>query len=325
MHPDAAPADTAPREAVGVIGATSFVGARLLQRLCGPAASGSRRVLACSRAAAPPAATVHEVEWHRLAAGRRAEGGPIPRWVTLCPVWNVAEHLPLLEAAGARRLVVMSSTSRFTKAASPAAADRALAARLVAAEEEVAEAAAARGVELVILRPTLTYDGVHDHNVAVIARFIRRAGFLPVAGPAAGLRMPVHAADVAAACDRAIDAAGLRPSYELSGGETLSYREMVRRIFVWLGLPVRIVTVPRAVMRAATAVLAPLPRAGTILAMAARMNEDLVFDHGPATADLAFAPRPFILSDGVLPSRPAVDHAAGPCRSALASRRCPRP
>lgn len=318
MHRDPAPAGAASREAVGVIGATSFVGARLLRRLCGPEASAARRVLACSRHATPSAAAGHEVEWHRLAAGRRADGGPIPRWVTLCPVWNVAEHLPLLEAAGARRLVVVSSTSRFTKATSPVAADRALAARLTAAEETVAGAAEARGIELVILRPTLTYDGVHDQNVAAIARFIRRAGFLPVAGRAAGLRMPVHADDVAAACGRAVDADGLRPSYELSGGETLTYRDMVRRIFAWLGRPARIVTVPEAVIRAAGVLAGRVPRAGALVAMATRMNEDLVFDHGPATADLAFAPRPFILSDGVLPSRPAVDHAAGRSPSAPA-------
>jgi nucleoside-diphosphate-sugar epimerase len=152
---------------------------------------------------------------------------------------------------------------------------------------------------------------VHDRNVTAIARFIRRAGFFPLAGRAAGLRMPVHADDVATACSRAVDADGLRPAYALSGGETLSYREMVRRIFDWLGLTARIVTVPEAVVRAAAPLAARLPGAGAIVGMAARMNEDLVFDHGPATADLGFTPRPFILSAGVLPSRPAVDHAAG--------------
>lgn len=311
MHRDPAPAGAAPREAVGVIGATSFVGARLLSRLSGPGAPAARRVLACSRNGPPPGAAGGPVDWHRLAAGRRAAGGPIPRWVTLCPIWNVAEHLPLLESAEARRLVVVSSTSRFTKMSSPAAADRVLAARLAAAEDAVAEAAAARGIELVILRPTLTYDGLHDHNVAAIARFIRRMGFFPLAGRAVGLRMPVHADDVATACGRAVDADGLRPAYELSGGETLPYREMVRRIFAWLGLPARLVTVPEAMIRVAAPLAAWVPGGGALVGMAARMNEDLVFDHGPAAADLGFTPRSFILSAGVLPSRPPVDHAAG--------------
>jgi uncharacterized protein YbjT (DUF2867 family) len=313
MHRDPASAAAAPHKAVGVIGATSFVGARLLRRLCDPAAPAARRVLACSRKTAPPTAADCRIEWHRLQAGRRAEGGPIPRWVTLCPVWSVSEHMPLLEAADARRLVVVSSTSRFTKQSSPTAADRALAARLAAAEDAVAEAAEARGIELTILRPTLTYDGVHDQNVAAIARFIRRAGFFPLAGRAAGLRMPVHADDVATACGRAVDADSLRPAYALSGGETLSYREMVRRIFAWLGRPARLVTVPEGIVRAAAPLAARVPGVGAFVGMAARMNEDLVFDHGPATADLGFAPRPFILSDGVLPSRPAVDHAAVTC------------
>lgn len=321
MHRDPAPADAPLHAAVGVIGATSFVGRRLLERLCGPAARPARRVVACSRDASQPEVAGGGVEWHRLALGRRVAGGPVPRWVALCPVWSVPEQLPLLEAAGARRLVAVSSTSRFTKRSSPAAADRALAARLATAEETVAEAAAARGIELVILRPTMIYDGVHDHNVAAIARFIRRTGFFPVAGPAAGLRMPVHADDVAAACSRAVDAAGLRPSYELSGGETLSYREMVLRICAWLGRPARIVTVPEGLVRAAWPLAVLVPRAGTLVAMGFRMNEDLVFDHGPAADDLGFAPRPFILPADVLPSRSAVDHAAETVPAAPATPR----
>jgi hypothetical protein len=321
MHRDPALAGEGFRDAVGVIGATSFVGAKLLLRLSDPCGRAVRRVVACSRSASPPTPATRGIEWHQLAAGWPAAAGPIPRWVTLCPIWHVAEHLPLLEAAGARRLVVVSSTSRFSKVSSPAAADRAVATRLAGAEETLAGATATRGIELTILRPTLTYDGVHDRNVAAIARFIRRTGFFPVAGAASGRRMPLHADDLAAACGRAVDADGLRPSYDLSGGETLSYRELVRRIFGWLGRPARIVTVPGVVIDAVGPLAARLPRAGALVAMAARMNEDLVFDHGPAAADLAFTPRPFILSDHVLPSRPTVDHAAGSPPSASSPHR----
>jgi nucleoside-diphosphate-sugar epimerase len=212
----------------------------------------------------------------------------------------------MLQAAGARRLVALSSTSRFTKRDSAAASERAIAARLAAAEEEVFDWARTRGIAATILRPTMIYDGIHDQNVARIARFIRRFGCYPVAGAAVGLRQPVHADDVATACQLALQCDGLSEAYELSGGETLTYREMVGRIFAWLERPPRLVTLPMPLVQAAGPLVRLLPGLESLPTMAARMNEDLVFDHGAATRDFGFHPRAFSL-----PFRPASNHAAG--------------
>jgi hypothetical protein len=85
-------------------------------------------------------------------------------------------------------------------------------------------------------------------------------------------------------------------AYNLSGGETLSYREMVGRIFVALNRRSRLVTVPLTIFRGAVACLRLLPRyRHWSAAMAERMNSDLVFDHAEATRDLNFSPRPFQL------------------------------
>jgi len=151
----------------------------------------------------------------------------------------------------------------------------------------------------------MIYDGIHDQNVARIARFIRRAAFYPVAGAATGLRQPIHAADVAAACVAALARGGLRDRYEISGGETLTYRALVGRIFAWLGRPPRIVTIPAAVVKVAAPLAARLPGLGSLAAMAVRMNEDLAFDHRAASDDFGFQPGTFSL-----PSHPGSDHAA---------------
>lgn len=151
----------------------------------------------------------------------------------------------------------------------------------------------------------MIYDGLHDRNVAAIASFIRRSGFFPVAGAAKGLRQPVHADDVAAACQAAIATEGLRDTYELSGGETLTYREMVERIFVWLDRHPRLVTIPLPLIRAAAPLVSWLRQLEHLPAMAARMNVDLVFDHDAARRDFGFRPRPF-----ALPLRHDPDHAA---------------
>lgn len=306
-------------DAVGVLGGSGCVGRWLLSRFqAGRGQAAASRVEAFSRraggpdlspgprsdrpAAAEPAAVVR---WHRLGTAAATLREPTARWVTCCPLWAVVEQLPLLEAAGARRVVALSSTSRFTKIESLAAADRALAARLARAEEQLGDWAGRRGVDLTLLRPTLVYDAVHDGNVAAIARFIRRWGFFPVVGPAAGLRQPVHADDVAAACQAALAAGSAAAAYSLSGGERLPYRELVQRIFAWLGIPPRLVSVPLAPFRAAGLLARRLPRLAALHEIGLRMNRDLIFDHAPASRDLGFQPRPF-----VLPSCAAADHAA---------------
>lgn len=309
--------------AIGVLGGRSFVGQSVLARLVNagaPEQNGSaRQVFAFSRATAMARATcvTSGVSWRGLAGGQGMNRTSIPQWIAVCPLWAVPEHFPLMESSGARRLIAVSSTSRLTKQASAAAPERALAARLAAAEAAVIDWARARDIPATILRPTMIYDGLHDRNIAAIASFIRRSGFFPVAGDAKGLRQPVHADDVAAACQAAIATEGLRDTYELSGGETLTYREMVERIFVWLGRHPRLVTIPLPLIRAAAPLVSWLqlvswlPRAGWLRrlellpAIAARMNVDLVFDHDAARRDFGFRPRPFALPLGHDP-----DHAA---------------
>ena len=141
----------------------------------------------------------------------------------------------------------------------------------------------------------MIYQPGRDQNVTTISRFIRKFGFFPVFGEAGGLRQPVHAKDVAAACQAALVSPEVKSSYVLSGGEILTYQEMVRRIFHSLDIPVRIVHLPVLVYQCAVLIGNTfglrLPLGG-----GARMNQDLVFDHGPAARDLGFKPQKFLLS-----------------------------
>lgn len=284
---------------VAVVGATSLVGEHLLPLL----AAGGWQVTALSRQGiANP--DVPAIRWQRLPAeppvapANALAGVQAAHWVFLAPLWVLPDCFAALVAGGARRVVALSSTSRFTKAGSPDAYEQDVAARLAAAETAVRTWAALHGIETVILRPTLIYGGGRDGNVAEIARFVRRFGFFPLFGEARGRRQPVHAADVARACVAALGAAeAAGKAYDLSGGETLSYREMVRRIFAALGRPARLLPVPLWAFRLAVAALRVLPRYRRwSAAMAERMNSDLVFDHSAAARDLGFRPRGFKLS-----------------------------
>lgn len=257
---------------VGVLGASSFLGAYLTPAL---AAAG----------------------WRPLGIGRRqTPTEPMAHWVSLAPIWSLPECFPVLENSGVRRVVALSSASRFSKANSPDPAERALAAKIVEAEARCRCWARERGVALTLLQPTMIYDGWQDRNIAVMARLIRRFGCFPLLGEAAGLRQPVHAADVAQACCAALACElGGEATYALGGGETLSYRRMVERIFIAQGRRPWLPSLPAWLFRAAVMTLRPWPHCrGWSLGMAQRMAQDQVVDISDARRDLAFKPRPFV-------------------------------
>ena len=286
---------------IGVLGASSFVGECVIRRL----RESGRQVVAFSRSAHAGNAE-STVTWLQLlpSATVSSQVPPIKEWVCVAPIWVLSQHFSMIEASDARRVVALSSTSLFTKKDSPDPDEQALVCGLHAGEQALRTWAETQGVEWVILRPTLIYGYGRDKNVTEILRFVRRWAFFPLSGRADGLRQPVHAEDVAMACVSAltVPAAGNR-AYNLSGGETLSYREMVGRVFVALGKDPRLVTIPRWLFRSAVTVLRLLPRyRNWTMEMAERMNCDLVFDHRDAARDLRFSPRPFQLSQGDVPT-----------------------
>jgi len=275
---------------VGVLGATSLVGRILVPRL----ASRPGGVLAVSRTATTGDGGPG-IAWCRPGDPRPSDDSTTTTWIALCPLWVVPAHVAWLRRFGVGRLVALSSTSIDTKADSPEPAERRLAERLAAAEREMITWADAHGVTLTILRPTMIYDGRHDHTVATVAAVVRRLGWFPLCGAARGLRQPVHAADVAAACLNAIDREPPRRSYVLSGAERLTFRDLVVRTCRAHGLPARTLTIPPWAWHA----LAGLARATRITALplvgiGRRMNEDLSCDHAQAEEDLDFWPRPFV-------------------------------
>ncbi len=283
---------------IAVLGATSFVGACLLRLLT----EAGWQVTAYSRQAV--GRFDDGVDWRRLAPSSQRGREVTSHWICVAPIWVLPDYFDLLEAQGVRRLVVLSSTSRFTKDDSTDPEEQIMAQRMADAEARVQEWAESRGVEWVILRPTLIYGLGQDKNIAEIARFIRRFGFFPVFGKADGLRQPIHAADVAGACLIAMQTpTAANRAYNISGSETLAYRDMVGRIFTRLDLHPRLLTVPLWAFRVAVALLRCLPRyRHWSAAMAERMNRDLVFDHSEAARDLGFKPRLFELSAEDLPT-----------------------
>jgi nucleoside-diphosphate-sugar epimerase len=286
---------------VGVLGATSLIGDCLLPLLV----EDGYDVVAFSRRAslAQQQSPSRRVVWRLLSIRYSPDTETITKWIFLAPIWVLPEYFSLCLNYGVKHIVAVSSTSRFTKGLSSDAAEKKLAAKLTEGEQLFIDWAGKNQVLWTILRPTLTYGLGRDKNVSVIARFIRRFAFFPLLGAARGLRQPVHAHDVALSCLAALNAEkAFNRSYNISGGETLPYREMVGRVFLALGRKPRFVILPIWIFRLAVMFLRLLPRfRHWSPAMAERMNTDLVFDHSEASSDLGFTPRPFHLTRKDLP------------------------
>ena len=276
----------------GLLGANSLVGECIIPRL----SNDGRHTVAFSRHP-PDGYTEPGVTWLQLSASlpTHPDVPPIKDWLCVAPIWVLPQYFGMIETSGARRVVALSSTSLFVKKDSSDHGEQHIAHRLAEGEHALRVWAEAQGVEWVILRPTLIYGRGRDKNLTEIARFVRRWGFFPLLGKAEGLREPVHAEDVAAACVSALTSpAAVNRTYNLSGGETLLYREIVCRVFSSVGKLPCLVTIPRWLFQLAVAALRVLPRyRHWTVEMAERMNRDLAFNHADAARDLSFAPRPF--------------------------------
>lgn len=290
------------KRVIGVLGASSLVGDCLLSTESVACLNTDVEYIAFSRQSKDTDPTAgHRVSWCCLGEEGLEKGvQSIEYWICLVPIWVLPDYLPLLERCGARRLVALSSTSRFTKTDSSDPSEQRVAASLAAGERALIDWAEKRSVDWVILRPTLIYGSGRDKNISSIAALIRRYGFFPLFGTAQGLRQPIHAGYVATACLQALSHSGVvNQAYNISGSETLTYKEMVRRVFAAMGREPRFLRVPSVVFRLTLALLHLLPRfQGVTVGMAERMNRDMIFDHSDARRDFGFKPGPFHLHRG---------------------------
>jgi nucleoside-diphosphate-sugar epimerase len=266
-----------------VVGATGMVGHLVLERL-------GERALGLSRS------PQHGRAWIEGDVSKPATLTllpPIKFALVTAAIALLIPSIPLLATMGVKRIVVFSSTSVLTKANSLIAEEREAIANFVAAEQSFIAACNEHAVEWTILRPTLIYCEGKDANISRIAKLIRRFKFFPLSGIGAGKRQPVHADDLAIGAIAAANSpVAANKIYNLPGGETLSYREMVGRIFDAVKMPRRIIFVPPFLWRVTFKLLQPaFPRAN--FAMGDRMSKDMLFDPSAAELDFGWKPRKF--------------------------------
>jgi nucleoside-diphosphate-sugar epimerase len=220
--------------------------------------------------------------------------GPVAAIASLGPLDAFATWFEQSQVSPAR-VVALGSTSVHGKADSPDPAERDLALTLRESERRLAEAAAARGAHLTVLRPTLLYGTGRDRNLSRLVALARRLGWLPLPFRAAGLRQPVHVADVAGAVLHCLRAGVSCPGFfNLPGGETLPFDQMVRRALEAGAPRSRLVRIPGPLFRAGVRSLRISGRLGAAgEGVLARLDRDLAYDLAPAREALGYAPRGF--------------------------------
>jgi len=278
-----------------ITGARNQIGYFLLPRL----QMSGFKIYAISRQAIVKSSTATWLQWD-------LSQDPLPKLnvTTLCHIAPLKLAVTLLQAQPQiKRVIAFSSTSRFSKIDSPLASERKVAAELAAGEQALIDYCNKNTIAWTILRPTLVYGCGLDKNIYLLARFIRHFKIFPLVYPATGLRQPVHADDLAKSCLQIIDNPSCyQQSYQLSGGETLNYRQMVERIFSALQQKTWIIPLPLVLFKGLyhlTGMLSILQRFQQQLnpAMLERMNQDLYFDHQTAIEDFDYQPRKFKLDD----------------------------
>lgn len=296
-----------------ILGATSIVGRHLARRL---ADGGFEGWCVSRRADPPPWEPPPGFRWRDLTEETIANAPDPSTWLSLIPI----PALPTLVAGGIRhgeRLVALSTSSARFKAESSDPEERRLMEAVRRAEEEVRKACEERAAAWTIFRPTLVYDPGHDRNVTMIATVVRRFGVFPIVWPGLGGRQPIHADDVAQAMTAALGAPGARNRLlDLPGGETLTYREMVRAVFRSLGKRPILIYLPLGLARLAFRAWRAATGAEYSAASLERMNASLTLDPGPVRDVLGITCRPFrpefpAPPDPGEPSRRAADESGG--------------
>lgn len=282
-----------------VFGATGQIGEPLLVRL----RAQGWRVTAVSRAA-------HRDEpgltWMRGAFDAMPAMPPSVDAIVSCGPLDAFSHWYARTAADAPRVVAFGSTSVSVKQHSVDAEERDVAQRLQLAEDRLTMAARGRAA-VTLLRPTLVYGAARDATLSRIVRIAHRTRLFPLPRRATGLRQPVHVADLAAAAAACLEApAAFDRAFDLPGGETLPYRDMVRRVLRVIEPPAHLVELPLPIFEGAVR-LARSRGLATGFGDAAieRMRRDLVFDATPARDAFGYAPRAFAPTASMFPRRDA--------------------
>ena len=277
-----------------VIGASSLVGRRVAECAAKAPYDSLYRITLASRKRLTCQHVVFDLERPRLGDASASFDAAL----VCCPIWLISEAgIMALKSMGIERIVCVSSMSRWSKQVSNDLKEASVAKALAMGEERLIKLCEAHALSFTILRPTMIYDWGRDQNISQIGRTIDKIGAFFTLGKACGLRQPVHAIDLAKAClEVVITKATHNQTYDLGGGEVLSYRDMVLRLFAAKRQRPLIIDLPETLWHAAiwgVHSIKPSSKQSVNIEMIKRMRHDLIAMNEPAGHDFGYDPSGF--------------------------------
>lgn len=148
-----------------------------------------------------------------------------------------------------------------------------------------------------ILRPTMIYGNMRDHNMHRLIRFISKYPVYPLFGNGSSLMQPIHVEDLADAIVSCIyNEKTFNNSYDLSGGSILSYKEILTTISKLLNKKIIFMHVPLplaiSIVRFINVILKK--KSPITVEQVERLQEDKSYSHDAAAHDFNFKPRTFL-------------------------------
>ncbi len=189
------------------------------------------------------------------------------------------------EESGISRAVFVSTTAIFTS----------LAAQTKSVRQAAEQSIMSSNLDYTILRPTMIYGTPDDRNMIKLLRLIQKSPIIPVLGTGEALQQPVHVQDVAWAICEVLDQANTyRQEYNISGGQILTFNEVIQIASKHLGKKPHLLHLSKNLSIQAVKVLNSLKIKSPItVEQILRLNEPKVFDHSSAKNDFNYEPKTF--------------------------------
>lgn len=165
-------------------------------------------------------------------------------------------------------------------------------------EKEVDEKVRNQGdpkIQISILRPTMIYGDIRDHNISKFIKMVDRLRIFPVINGGAGLIQPVNARDLGRAYYQVlVNENTIGKNYDLSGNDVVTMIEMFKRISSTLGKRTFYISFPVGVgvFMARSLKLATMNRIDFVEKVQ-RMAEDRCYSNEDARKDFGYNPTSF--------------------------------
>ncbi len=207
---------------------------------------------------------------------------------TILEIYNIRYSLNVLDAAiqnKVKRIIFVHTTGIYSKYKMASGEYKII-------EKEVLEKANGK-VEVTILRPTMIYGDLCDHNISKFIKMMDKMKIYPLIAGGRAKIQPVNARDLGKAYYDVLinEETTKNEDYNLSGATIISIKDMLKMISKKLGKKTIFIPVP-VWMSLIVAYILKIFSLGKfdIVEKVLRMDESRVFEHTKATEDFGYSP-----------------------------------